>query len=71
MSDMESAAGAKATVTLEIFGLGSWGRTCTLEQVYKQGAVAAEGRIRKHFEGNVSFRITSIEVTTISTTEKK
>lgn len=36
---------ARATLTVEIYALGSWGKDCQLDQVYKQAAEAAIGRL--------------------------
>lgn len=36
---------ARATITVEITGLGSWGPECTTDQVFRQASEAAIGRI--------------------------
>lgn len=46
MSKSRISAYAKAIVTVEVTDLGSWGPECTNEQVFKQAAEAAVGRIR-------------------------
>lgn len=38
---------AKATITIEISGIGTWGPDCLLNQVYKQGVDAAINAIQK------------------------
>ena len=37
---------ARATVTIEVTGLGSWGPECQNDQVFRQASEAAIGRIR-------------------------
>lgn len=50
MAERKIGAGARVIVTLEVLGCGSWGSTCTVEQVHKQAAEAAVGRVRQMIE---------------------
>jgi hypothetical protein len=43
---MSHRAGATVTVTVEISNLGAWGSDCQLDQVYKQAAESAIGKLR-------------------------
>lgn len=44
-------ATARATVTVEIYGLGSWGAECSLDQVHRQAAESAIGRLQQILDG--------------------
>jgi hypothetical protein len=65
---------AIATVTVEISGLGSWGTSCSVEQVHRQASEEAVGFLRNLVAGNRGeHRLRIIgqpEVKTI-TTERK
>lgn len=50
-------ATARATVILEIRGLGSWGEGTSMEQIYKQAATAALGKISRITETHGEIRI--------------
>lgn len=62
----EGSVGARAQVTIELSGLGSWGTPYTMEQIIDQATSAAEGRIRNAFqkEGNVKI-IGDINITAV------
>lgn len=48
--------GARVTVTVEIGNVGAWGADCGMDQVFKQAAEAAVGRLRKSL-GPTDWRI--------------
>ncbi|WP_267395526.1 MULTISPECIES: hypothetical protein [unclassified Sphingomonas] len=66
----EGTVGARATITLELSGLGSWGTPYTMEQIIDQATEAAEGTIRQAFRGE-QVRITNIDVTAVYAPAKK
>ena len=43
---MTMTTSAKVTVTVELFGLGTWGPECKIEQVVSQATEAAIYRLR-------------------------
>ena len=68
----EGSVGAKATVTLELNGLGSWGTPYTMEQIIDQATTAAEGTIRRAFEREGErVAIRDIEVTAVYAPAKR
>ncbi len=50
MTDRQSTATAKAIITVEVTGLGSWGYGCELSQIYDQASEEAIGVLRQAFE---------------------
>ena len=58
---------ARATVTVEISGLGSWGPDCKLEQVYAQAREAAERAILKSLQGSKVRILGHTEIQAITT----
>lgn len=53
----QGSVGAKATVTLELTGLGAWGTGYTMEQIIDQAAAAATSTIRRAFQNEPGVRI--------------
>jgi hypothetical protein len=60
---------ARATLTIEVRNIGSWGPGCQLDQVYRQAAEAAIGKIRNTFKPTDVFIIGDVKVTAIITDE--
>lgn len=51
-------ATARATVTVEVRDLGCWGEDTKMQQIHKQAADAALGKLRQVFSSEVyKFRI--------------
>lgn len=48
---------AKVQVTIEITNVGSWGATCTLDQVFKQAAENAVGYLERLAKGDGRIRV--------------
>lgn len=63
-------AGAYATVTFELHGLGSWGEECTMMQIRRQAEDAARGIIRKLEAHRGVRKIGSIAITSVVVTEE-
>jgi hypothetical protein len=42
----QQVAHARATFTIEVSNIGSWGHECQLAQIYKQATESAVGKIR-------------------------
>lgn len=65
MSDKDNAGYARVTVEVEIVAHSNWGGSCTLEQLYKQGAEDADGVMRRlqqdRDNGIRSFKILSVD----------
>jgi hypothetical protein len=67
MTEEKTAVGGHAIVTvqLEIVAHSNWGTSCTLEQLYKQGAEDAEGVLRRlqsdRQNGIRSFRLMNVD----------
>lgn len=45
MSKPRITAYARATLTVEVTGLGSWGPECSVDQIFRQASESAIGRI--------------------------
>ena len=73
MATMDHSARARVTVTLEIDVGSNWGADCTVEQVYKQGAEEAVGRMRNVLDkcGVHNVRIIENPMVTAILTERK
>lgn len=54
--EVKVTAGARVTATVEIDQVGAWGRECGLDQVFKQAAEEAIGRLRKAL-GPTNWRV--------------
>ena len=68
------SAGARAQVTVELSGLGSWGTDCTVAQVHKQAAEAAISRLQQMFHENKqrhSVMIVGVKVTGVFTEDEE
>lgn len=62
----EGSVGARATVMIELSGLGSWGTPYTMEQVIDQARERAGALVRRAFEREGErVAIRSIEVTAV------
>lgn len=46
---VRTTTGAVVTLTIEISNVGSWGPECQMDQVYRQAAESAIGRVRNAF----------------------
>ncbi len=63
-------AHARATLTIEMRNLGSWGHDCPLEQIFKQASKSAEDRIRNTFKPTDVQIIGDIKITAIMVEDK-
>lgn len=71
-TEKKLTAGAYATVTFELHGLGHWGEECTMQQILTQAADAARGIIRELEQRHRGVRkIGSIAITSVVVTEEK
>lgn len=63
---------ARAVVTIEFSGLGSWGEDCSVSQVHRQGGQAALGQVRDLITkaGMRNARVLDCKVTMVSVEEK-
>lgn len=48
---MSVSVHAVATITVEVRGLGSWGKECTMEQVVRQAGEQARGKLGNALAG--------------------
>lgn len=68
----EGSIGARATVTIEIGSLGSWGTPYTMEQIIDQAGQTAVARIRKALASDGGVKIIGEpEVTAVYAPGKK
>lgn len=66
----EPAATARVVVTLELSGLGTWGTSCAIEQIYKQATDAAKGKIHRAFSNDLSIKIVDTKAIAVYIPEK-
>lgn len=71
MSKPRISAYARAVVTVEVVGLGSWGPECTAEQVFKQASVSAISRIENAKDLRNVRVIGKPQITMICTQEER
>jgi len=69
---MALGIGAHATVqlTVEVSGLGSWGAGCTVEQVHRQAAEEAIGKLSRATGQTRDFRIVGKPVVRVITIDQ-
>lgn len=69
---MSLGIGAHATVqmTIEISGLGNWGAGCTVDQVHRQAAEEAIGKLNRATQQTRDFRIVGKPVVRVITIDR-
>ena len=68
----KGTVGARATVTIEVFGLGAWGSTYTMDQIIDQARQSAEGIVRSAFAKEAErVGIKDVKVTAVYAMQEK
>lgn len=67
--DLEPSVHARATLEIELSGLGSWGRDYSMSQIIDQARESALGAVRKGFKDE-RVRVNSVKITAVYAREK-